>query len=113
VAQREASAAAARPHVAFGHGLLITMTNPLTIAAWLAVAGSLAVSEGDLVRLFVAAAFIAVGTLTWFTFLSGAAAWGRRLVGDLVVRWVSLMASLVILAFAIRFLAQGLGEYLL
>jgi threonine/homoserine/homoserine lactone efflux protein len=89
------------------------MTNPLTIAAWLAVAGSLAVSEGDLLRLLMAAAFIGSGTLSWFTFLAGAAVWGRRLAGDVALRWASAAASVIILAFAIRFLMQGLEEYLL
>ena len=112
-ARREVGAASGTLRVALGQGLLITMTNPLTIAAWLAVASSLAVSEGDLLRLLTAAAFIGAGTLTWFTFLSGAAAWGRRLAGDVVLRWASAAASVVILAFAVRFLLQGLDRYLL
>jgi threonine/homoserine/homoserine lactone efflux protein len=112
-ARREVGAASGTLRVALAQGLLITMTNPLTIAAWLAVASSLAVSEGDLPRLLTAAAFIAAGSLTWFTFLSGAAAWGRRLAGDVVLRWASAAASLVILAFAVRFLLQGLDRYLL
>ena len=112
-ARREVGAASGRLGVALGQGLLITMTNPLTIAAWLAVASSLAVSEGDLLRLLTAAAFIAAGTLTWFTFLAGAAAWGRRLAGDASLRWASAAASVVILVFAVRFLVQGLDEYLL
>jgi threonine/homoserine/homoserine lactone efflux protein len=112
-ARREDRAASGTLAVALGQGLLITMTNPLTIAAWLAVASSLAVSEGDLPLLLTAAAFIAAGTLTWFAFLSGAAAWGRRLAGDVAVRWASAAASVVILALAIRFLWQGLDEYLL
>jgi len=112
-ARREAGAASGTLRGAFGQGLLITMTSPLTIAAWLAVASSLAVSEGDLPRLLTAAAFIAAGTLTWDTFLSGAAAWGRRLAGDVALRWASAAASVVILAFAVRFLVQGLDEYLL
>ena len=112
-ARREVGVASGTLRLALGQGLLITMTNPLTIAAWLAVAGSLAVSEGDLPRLLTAAAFIAAGTLTWFAFLSGAAAWGRRLAGDVALRWASAAASVVILAFAVRFLVQGLDEYLL
>jgi len=110
---REAGAASATARLALGQGLLITMTNPLTIAAWLAVAGSLAVSEGDLSRLLPAAAFIAAGTLCWFTFLAAAVSRGRRLVSDAALRWVSAGASVIILAFAVRFLIQGLEEYLL
>jgi putative LysE/RhtB family amino acid efflux pump len=112
-AGREAGAASGTFGRAFGQGLLITMTNPMTIASWLAVAGSLAVSEGDQLRLLAAAAFIAAGTLSWFAFLSGAVSWGRRLARDAALRWASAAASVVILAFAVRFLWQGLDEYVL
>jgi len=112
-ARREVGAASGTMGLALGQGLFITMTNPLTIVAWLAVAGSLAVSEGDLSRLLTAAVFIASGTLSWFAFLAGAAVWGRRLAGDAALRWASAAASVVILAFAVRFLLQGLDEYLL
>jgi len=112
-ARREVGAASGTVGLALGQGLLITMTNPLTIAAWLAVAGSLAVSEGDLSRLLTAAVFIASGTLSWLAFLAGAAVWGRRLAGDVALRWASAAASVMILAFAVRFLVQGLDEYLL
>ena len=106
-----AGAASGTVRRALGQGLLLTMTNPMTIASWLAVAGSLAVSEGDLVPLLSSAAFIAGGTLTWFACLAGAVSWGRRLAGDTALRWASVVASVVILAFAVRFLWQGLDEY--
>jgi threonine/homoserine/homoserine lactone efflux protein len=112
-AAREAGAASGTFRQGLGQGLLITMTNPMTIASWLAVASSLAVSEGDLLRLLAAAAFIATGTLSWFAFLSGAMSWGRRLARDAALRWASAAASVVILAFAVRFLVQGLEEYVL
>lgn len=112
-ARRENGTAALTPRLAFGQGLVMTMANPMTIAAWLAVAGSLAVSGGELLRLLAAAAFIAGGTLTWFAFLAGAVAWGRRLATDAVLRWASVIASLIILGFAVRFLLQGLEEYVL
>jgi len=110
---REVGAASGTARLALGQGLLITMTNPLTIAAWLAVASSLALSEGDLLRLLPAAAFIATGTLCWFAFLAAAVARGRHLASDAALRWVSAVASVIILAFAVRFLMQGLEEYLL
>ena len=47
--------------VAFGHGLLITMLNPLTIASWLAVAGSLAVSTEETWSLLAASAIHRTG----------------------------------------------------
>ena len=111
--RREAGAASGTARLALGQGLLLTMTNPMTIASWLAVAGSLAVAESDLFPLLSSAAFIAGGTLTWFAFLSGAVTWSRRLAGDTTLRWASVATSVVILAFAVRFLWQGLDEYVL
>ena len=97
--------------VAFGRGLLITFLNPLTIASWLAVAGSLAVSAEELRTLLAAAAFIVAGSVCWFAFLSAAVTLSRELVRGPLLRWASAAASLLILAFAVRFLIQGLGEY--
>jgi putative LysE/RhtB family amino acid efflux pump len=99
--------------LAFGRGLAITATNPLTIASWLAVAGSLAVSTDDVRFLAAAGAFIAAGSATWFALLSAGTAWGRRLAKGTVLQWSAAAASALILVFAIRFLIQGLGEYVL
>ncbi|OGO53119.1 MAG: hypothetical protein A2148_11425 [Chloroflexi bacterium RBG_16_68_14] len=107
----DAPPAPASMRVAFGRGLLITSLNPLTIASWLAVAGSLAVSAEETRMLLTAAAFIVVGSACWFAFLSAAVALSRQLVGGPVLRWATAAASLLILAFAVRFLIQGLDEY--
>jgi threonine/homoserine/homoserine lactone efflux protein len=98
---------------ALGHGVLITLLNPLTIASWLAVAGSLAVSAERTWALPAAGAFIAAGSATWFAFLSAAVAGSRRLAGDALLRWSATAASVLILVFAVRFLIEGLREYML
>ncbi len=110
---QDAPPAPASMHVAFGQGLLITSLNPLTIASWLAVAGSMAVSADELRTLLAAAAFIVVGSVSWFAFLSVAVALSRQLVGGPLLRWATAAASLLILAFAVRFLIQSLVEYVL
>ncbi len=97
--------------LAFGHGLLVTMLNPLTVASWLAVAGSLAVSADETRAMLAAAVFIVAGSVSWFAFLSVGVAWSRRLVGGPLLRWATTAASVLILAFAVRFLIQGLGQY--
>jgi threonine/homoserine/homoserine lactone efflux protein len=97
----------------FADGVVVTMANPLTVASWLAVAGSLAVS-GDQAGLLVASSvFIAIGSATWMSLLSLGAAWSRRWAGSGLLRWSAAAASILILAFAVRFLLQGLGEYVL
>ncbi len=99
--------------VAFGQGLLMTSLNPLTIASWLAIAGSLAVSRNDVRTLLAATAFIVAGSACWFAVLSTLVARGRHVVSSGVLRWATVAASLLIFAFAARFLVQGLDEYVL
>jgi threonine/homoserine/homoserine lactone efflux protein len=109
----EAESAPYSVRLAFGQGLLMTSLNPLTIASWLAVAGSLAVSAGETRTLLGAAVFIVAGSASWFAFLSTAVAWSRRLARGPLLRWATIGASVLVLAFAVRFLILGLGEYVL
>jgi L-lysine exporter family protein LysE/ArgO len=112
-ASGEAASAPRSVRLAFGQGLLMTSLNPLTVTYWLAVAGSLAVSAGETRALLAAATFIAAGTASWFAFLSAGVAWSRRLVAGPLLRWAMMGASVLILAFAVRFLVQGLDEYVI
>jgi len=98
---------------AFARGVFITAANPLTVASWLAVAGSLAVSVDEVGLLLASSLFIALGSIAWTAFLSLGVAWGRRLAAGALLRWSATAASLLVLAFAVRFLFQGLGEYVL
>jgi len=97
----------------FASGVVITMANPLTVASWLAVAGSLAVSGDEAGLLVASSVFIAAGSAAWMSILSLGAAWSRQWAGSALLRWSAAAASVLILAFAVRFLVQGLGEYVL
>jgi L-lysine exporter family protein LysE/ArgO len=97
----------------FLRGVVITAANPLTVASWLAVAGSLAVSTDEMPLLVASSLFIVAGSFAWTTLLSLAVAWSRRVAGAAVLEWSAVAASLLILAFAVRFLFQGLGEFVL
>jgi L-lysine exporter family protein LysE/ArgO len=112
-ASGEAASVPYTVRLAFGQGLLMTSLNPLTITYWLAVAGSLAVSADETRALLAAATFIAAGSASWFAFLSAGTAWSRRFVAGSLLRWAMIGASVLILAFAVRFLVQGLGEYVI
>jgi threonine/homoserine/homoserine lactone efflux protein len=97
----------------FASGAVITMANPLTVASWLAVAGSLAVSADEAGLLIASSLFIALGSATWTSLLSLGTAWSRQWAGSAALRWSASAASILILVFAVRFLLQGLGEYVL
>jgi threonine/homoserine/homoserine lactone efflux protein len=96
----------------FVSGAVITMANPLTVASWLP-AGSLAVSGDEAGLLVASSLFIALGSATWMSLLSLGTAWSRRWAGGAMLRWSASAASILVLAFAVRFLLQGLGEYVL
>jgi threonine/homoserine/homoserine lactone efflux protein len=97
----------------FLSGVVVTMANPLTVASWLAVAGSLAVSKDEAGLLLASSLFIALGSATWMTMLSFGTAWSRQWVGSKALQWGTLAASLLVLVFAARFLLAGFGEYVL
>ncbi len=97
----------------FLSGVIVTMANPLTIASWLAVAGSLAVSGDEAGLLLASSVFIALGSAAWMSLLSLGTAWSRQWAGSAALRWSTYAASLSILLFATRFFWQGLGEYVL
>jgi putative LysE/RhtB family amino acid efflux pump len=109
----EAASAPYSVRLAFSQGFLMTSLNPLTVTYWLAVAGSLAVSADEARTLLGLAVFIVAGSASWFAFLSTAVARSRRLARGPLLRWATIGASVLILAFAVRFLILGLGEYVL
>jgi putative LysE/RhtB family amino acid efflux pump len=92
----------ASPRRAFLTSLGATASNPLTIASWAAVFS--AASTGQLVDSPSSAAALVVGvglgTLTWFTTLSAALAFGRRRVGSRVLTAVDIVAGSALLGFS-------------
>jgi putative LysE/RhtB family amino acid efflux pump len=92
----------ASPRRAFLTSLGATASNPLTIASWAAAfsAASTAALAGSAPTAAVLVAGVAIGTLTWFTFLSGTLAVARRRVGPRVVAGVDVVSGVAILGFA-------------
>lgn len=92
----------ASPRRAFLTSLGATASNPLTIASWAAAfsaasTAALADSGSTAAALVVG---VGTGTLTWFTFLSGAVAIARRRVGPRLVSAVDAVSGAAIFAFA-------------
>ena len=95
---------------AFARGVAITAANPLTVASWLAVAGSLAVSVDEVGLLLASSVFIAIGSIAWTAFLSLGVAWGRRLAGGALLRWSATAASVLDSGFRRPVPTSGVGR---
>jgi len=98
----ETAAEVASPRRAFLTSLGATASNPLTIASWAAVfsAASTADLLGTTPRAAALVLGVGMGTLTWFTALSGAVALGRRRAGPRVLTAVDGVSGSALLGFA-------------
>ncbi len=92
----------ASPRRAFATSLAATASNPLTIISWAAIFS--VASTADVVSSPSGAALllvgVAIGSLSWFTLLSGSAALARHRIGPKVVKTVDLASGTAILGFA-------------
>lgn len=108
---------AERPAEADGRGLVgaylstlaLTITNPATILAFLAIFAGLGVADdaggyGD-AGLLVLGVFL--GSALWWLLLSGGVSLLRARVTPRVLRWVNIGAGLIILGFGIAALAAS------
>lgn len=95
-------AACPTPARTYAVGLLMTLSNPMTIAFWLSIAVSLrAGSEhsSPLLRL----AGVGSGALSWVLFLVTVLSLARRWVTPRSMRWINIASGCVLVGFALRF----------
>ena len=87
-----------------------TLANPTTVVSWAAaftaVVPGLELSEVETVA--VLPAFVALGTLAWFSLLAGTATLARRRIGPRALRVASMAAGLIVMGFGAFFLVSGL-----
>ncbi len=95
-------------------GVGIEISNPITIALWLSLGGGTLSALHGQSRWTIAALLIGVatGSTFWFGVLSGLVSAGRRFVKPVVFKAVTVVCSMVLLGFAIRFGYRGLMELL-
>lgn len=91
-------------------GLGMTLLNPMTIVSWLAIGGAFfstiaLVQRGVSGAVFVAGIF--AGSALWFSSIAAVLHFARRWVNDRALRIVSLIASLVLIAFGLGFVWQA------
>ncbi|MGI5840274.1 MAG: LysE family translocator [bacterium] len=106
----ETGGAARTDRSSYLFGLAITLTNPMTIALWLSIAGGVLSTgvaggagsgAGASAAAFVAGA--ALGGVGWFTFLAYLASLGRKYLKPGMFRYIAGIAGVILLLFAARF----------
>jgi threonine/homoserine/homoserine lactone efflux protein len=93
-----------RPWVTFVSGIAVTLTNPMTIIGWIAIAGNFFMIWKDRVpgsALFVTAsiAVIMAGVLAWFVPLIYAASRLHRIMGGKFRKYLIVFAGLCLIVF--------------
>ncbi len=98
-------------------GISVTLVNPSTIAAWLAISGGILASadlgsggipEGVGGALAVAGVF--AGSATWFIILAGIVAVLRKRAGEAHLRTVGIVAGGVLAGLGVLLLARGVAD---
>lgn len=93
---------------AYASTLLLTITNPATIIAFAAIYAGLgaASAAGTYAEGLLLAAGVAAGSALWWLLLSGVTGMLRSRVTPAALRWVNIVAGLVILGFGVAALGS-------
>ena len=90
-------------------GVALTAVNPATILSWLAIGGAAlsAVPASDGLLLVIG---IFSGSAIWFGALALGISLGRKVADERALKIVSIVCGVALLAFAIVFVWNGVGE---
>lgn len=91
--------------------LALTLTNPMTILAFVAIfAGAgLATASGDTLAALLLVTGVFLGSAAWWLLLSGGVALLRAFVNAQTLRWINWIAGGVIVAFGVLAILRGMG----
>jgi len=94
----------------FFSGIVLTISNPAVLLLWTGIMGAdLAASGSSLSQGLMLSIGILVGVFIFFTALIFLIHFGRKFLQQRYLRYVSLLAGIVLLGFCVRF-AYGLWE---
>lgn len=95
----------------FWHGVLITLTNPLTILFWSGVFGSLMASHAiaDSLSLFGFATGCLLATLLFLALVAGLGSFAQKALRPSRIQALNKVAGLFLIGFALFLLREGLS----
>jgi threonine/homoserine/homoserine lactone efflux protein len=94
---------------AFVSTLGLTLANPPTILAFLAIFAGLGLAASDYATAGLLVLGVFLGSASWWILLAAGAGWLRERIGPKLFRAINIVAGLTILGFAVWQLAAVLG----
>ncbi len=93
-------------------GVVLTIANPAVLLLWTGImAADLAVSSASIGEGFQLSSGILIGVVVFFTILTLLVHHGRRFLRQRYLKYVSLLAGLVLIFFCIKFAYDLLGRF--
>jgi threonine/homoserine/homoserine lactone efflux protein len=87
-------------------GYLVNISNPIAVVWWLGVFGSLlgtAVDGTTKISVLLSSSTILIGILFWHSTVSLLTHWGKRILNEKTVRYISGIAGCALVLFGLRF----------
>lgn len=113
---QKSSAAAKEPRRLFKNsyaaGYTLAFFSPMTIVWWTGVFGATLAAHTNTannVSAFLSCLSILLGCFLWVLFIAAALHWGKRIINEKFVRFVSLIAGAFLVGFGIYFLRRAIG----
>ena len=96
----------------FVTGYVLAISSPMTIVWWTGVFGALLASQTNAqtsLSAFLSCLSILLGCFLWVFFLAAALHWGKKIVNEKIVGFISLAAGISLVLFGIYFLYRTIG----
>ncbi len=93
-------------------GYVITISCPITIVWWTGIFGALLASQAETqtsLSAYLSCLTILLGCFIWVIFISAALHWGKKIITDNFVRFISLIAGFFLIGFGIYFFWRAVG----
>lgn len=90
----------------FVMGYLVNISNPLAIVWWIGVYGSLLGSSVQTLSGLSAllnSSTILIGILLWHSTMSFLTHWGKHIINEETMKYISIIAGIVLIGFALKF----------
>ncbi len=88
-------------------GFIMVGVSPFSALFWLSVIGSTMSSSAFPILVVLG---IAIGMMTWFFILSSLCSLGKKYVSPRLLKFITMIGSVFIIGFGIRFLVLFIGE---
>lgn len=91
---------------AFVTGFLINISNPIAILWWIGVFGSslsASITQASKVYILLSTLVIIAGIILWFTFMSICLHFGRKLINEKSMRYISIIGGIMLILFGLYF----------